>query len=163
MSDRGRLPGPPARSRVWPVLALTVAVAVLAGLVAACGLRADESTGAAPTPAEPTLAAARPTATPGRVDAPARLAPTSQASPPSPEPLVALAIADASRRTGAAPTDVRIVRTEAREWPDRSLGCPRPGMGYAQAITPGYLIVAEAGGQQLAYHTDHAQVVLCTS
>jgi hypothetical protein len=36
-------------------------------------------------------------------------------------------------------------------------------MGYAQAITPGYLIVAEAAGQQLEYHTDHAQVVLCGS
>jgi len=36
-------------------------------------------------------------------------------------------------------------------------------MGYAQAITPGYLIVAEAAGQQLEYHTDHAQVVLCRS
>ena len=76
---------------------------------------------------------------------------------------MALAAADAARRTGTGPGDVRIVMVEAREWPDRSLGCPRPGMGYAQAITPGYLIVAESAGQRFEYHTDHVQVVLCVS
>jgi hypothetical protein len=36
-------------------------------------------------------------------------------------------------------------------------------MGYAQAITPGFLIVVEARGRRLDYHTDHAQIVLCAS
>jgi hypothetical protein len=85
------------------------------------------------------------------------------ATPPTPDPLVALATADAANRTGAGQGDVRIVRVERRDWPDRSLGCPRPGLGYAQAITPGFIIVAEAGDQRLEYHTDHAQVVLCSS
>jgi hypothetical protein len=75
--------------------------------------------------------------------------------------LVALVTEDAAQRANVARADVRIVLMEAREWPDRSLGCPRPGLGYAQAITPGFRIVAEAGGQQLEYHTDHAQVVHC--
>lgn len=144
------------------MLVLTVVAGALVGTFAACGWRDDPAAGAVPTPAGPTVATARPTSSPVRADAPTRLTPTAQASPPAPEPLVALATADAARRTGAAPGDVRIVRIEAREWPDRSLGCPRPGMGYAQAITPGYLIVAEAAGRQLVYHTDHAQVVLCT-
>ena len=136
-----------------------VAVAI-GGTVVGCG---DPLAGAAPTSARATVEVPRPTSSSARAEAPARLAPTAQASPPAPDLLVALATADAARRTGAAPGDVRIARIESREWPDRSLGCPRPGMGYAQAITPGYLIVAEAAGQQLEYHTDHAQVVLCSS
>ena len=141
------------------VLTLTLAVTLVAGVCAACETPADP---AAP-PAEPAVTPITPSGSPGRSVAPGRLAPTVAASPASPDPLVALATADAARRTGTGPNDVRIVRIEAREWPDRSLGCPRPGMGYAQAITPGYLIVADVGGQQLEYHTDHAQVVLCTS
>lgn len=74
---------------------------------------------------------------------------------------MARAVADVVSRTGLAAERVRVVRVEAREWPDRSLGCPRPGMGYAQAITPGYLIVLEAEGRGFEYHTDRAQVVLC--
>lgn len=132
----------------------------IAWAVVGCG---NPPTGASPTSARATVVVPRATSSPVRAEAPARLAPTAQASPPAPEPLVALATADAARRTGAAPGDVRIARVESREWPDRSLGCPRPGMGYAQAITPGYLIVAEAAGQQLEYHTDHAQVMLCSS
>ena len=74
---------------------------------------------------------------------------------------MALVTEDVARRTGAELSQVQIVQVEAREWPDRSLGCPQPGMGYAQAITSGFLIVAEAGGQRLEYHTDHGAVVLC--
>jgi hypothetical protein len=140
---------------------MVAVVAAAATIVAACDSPAGLSPRSSPTAAVPAGAATRVTASPARADAPTRLAPTAQASPP-PEPLVALAAADAARRTGVSQDSVRIVQVEPREWPDRSLGCPRPGMGYAQAITPGYLIVAEAAGRQLEYHSDHAQVVLCT-
>ena len=26
-------------------------------------------------------------------------------------------------------------------WSDASLGCPQPDMGYAQVVTPGYLVL----------------------
>ncbi|MCC6992080.1 MAG: hypothetical protein IT181_23955 [Acidobacteria bacterium] len=74
---------------------------------------------------------------------------------------MALAVADAARRTNVAASAVSVVLIEPREWPDRSLGCPEPGMGYAQSITPGFLIVVEAGGRRLRYHTDHAQARAC--
>jgi hypothetical protein len=54
-----------------------------------------------------------------------------------------------------------VLRTEAREWPDRSLGCPKPGVGYAQVITPGLLIVVQARGRSFEYHTDDDEVTLC--
>ena len=75
--------------------------------------------------------------------------------------VVARAVADAAERSGVAAGEVRIVRVEPRQWPDSGLGCPRAGMGYAQVITPGYLVVLEAGGRSLEYHTDRARAELC--
>jgi hypothetical protein len=77
------------------------------------------------------------------------------------EALVARAVADAASRTGVEGGSVRVARTEAREWSDTGLGCPRPGVGYAQVITPGYLIVLEAAGRTLEYHADRSRVELC--
>jgi hypothetical protein len=88
-------------------------------------------------------------------------APSPAASPVPAEPLVARAVADAADRAGTASAAVAVVQVEAREWPDRSLGCPQPGMGYAQSITSGYLIILEVQGRRLRYHTDHAQVAYC--
>ncbi len=57
---------------------------------------------------------------------------------------------------------IRVVESRAVDWPDASLGCPQPGMTYAQGITPGYYLVLEAGGQRYPYHTDKDdQVTLC--
>lgn len=72
------------------------------------------------------------------------------------------AVDDAARRTGQTPSAVRVVQVEARQWRDASLGCPQPGRMYAQVLTPGYLIVLEAGGQRLEYHADSGRrVELC--
>jgi hypothetical protein len=49
-----------------------------------------------------------------------------------------------------------VVRVEAVEWPDTSLGCPKPGEFYAQVITPGYLIVLAVDGEEIEYHADEA-------
>jgi hypothetical protein len=47
-------------------------------------------------------------------------------------------------------------------WPDTSLGCPQPGLAYAQVITPGYIIVLEVAGTTYRYHADDsATVLLC--
>lgn len=35
-----------------------------------------------------------------------------------------------------------------------SLGCPQPGMVYAEVLTPGYLILLEANNDEYEYHTD---------
>jgi hypothetical protein len=74
---------------------------------------------------------------------------------------VAAAVADAAGRSGVPATAVRVARVEPRDWPDSSLGCPRAGMGYAQVITPGYLILLEVAGQTLEYHADRNRAELC--
>lgn len=97
-------------------------------------------------------------------EAPAGPGPTPAAGPvipPGAEPLVRLAVADAAQRTGVDPSVVSVLKVEARDWPNASLGCPKPDELYAQVITPGYEILLQAGGQQFGYHTDRARVELC--
>jgi hypothetical protein len=47
-----------------------------------------------------------------------------------------------------------IVSSERVDWPDSCLGVETEGVACAQVITAGFKVVAEAGGQQVEYHTD---------
>ena len=64
--------------------------------------------------------------------------------------------ADAARRAGVADAAVRIVRAETVTWRDGSLGCPRPGLAYTQALVPGWLLEADAAGKRWRYHASAA-------
>jgi hypothetical protein len=84
------------------------------------------------------------------------------ASPCGAEDVVQSAKEDLAERLGLSTSEVLVVSIEAVDWPDTSLGCPQPGMAYAQVITPGYQIVLKAKGPTHEYHTDrHSQVMLC--
>lgn len=72
-----------------------------------------------------------------------------------------LAISDLAGRLGVAKSEIAVGQIEEMEWPDASLGCPQPGMGYAQVVTPGYRIVLLARGQSYEYHTSQSHAVLC--
>ncbi|WP_157630890.1 hypothetical protein [Kribbella catacumbae] len=130
------------------VTALTaVAVLLLSG---ACG------NSPAPTSQEPTV-------TPGTSDTPR---PTGKpATPPTPssDP-VEQAKADLANRLGVDPAQVTLVSSTEVTWPDGSLGCPKPGMHYTQALVPGGRIVLEANGTRYNYHYGDRQApFLCTS
>lgn len=76
--------------------------------------------------------------------------------------VVQLAKEDLARRLKLPVSEISVVSVEAVDWPDTSLGCPQPGMAYAQVITPGFRVVLEAAGQSYEYHTDQdSSVVLC--
>jgi hypothetical protein len=75
--------------------------------------------------------------------------------------LVAQAREDLARRLGLTVESTQLRRAEAVEWPDTSLGCPRPGFMYAQVVTPGYLIVLVADGKEYEYHADGRRASLC--
>ena len=68
---------------------------------------------------------------------------------------------DLSGRLGMSVEDVEVQVVEAVEWSDASLGCPQPGMMYAQVITPGYRILLRAGGKTYEYHSDQKRAILC--
>lgn len=75
---------------------------------------------------------------------------------------VRAAINDLAARLEIAPENVQVVSVQAIDWSDTSLGCPQPGMFYAQVITLGYKIVLSAEGKQVEYHADKkGRVVTC--
>jgi len=81
----------------------------------------------------------------------------------SAQPAIDTALQDAATHLGVGLDQLHVDQVEEREWPDSSLGCPRPGLMYSQIVTPGFLIViSSTGGRRLEYHTDaRARVVLC--
>jgi len=76
--------------------------------------------------------------------------------------VVEIAKEDLGRRLGLSVSEISLISVEAVDWPDTSLGCPQPGMAYAQVITPGYRVVLGAPGETYEYHTDtRARALLC--
>ncbi|HEX7373411.1 MAG TPA: hypothetical protein VF277_00425, partial [Steroidobacteraceae bacterium] len=62
------------------------------------------------------------------------------------------ALEDAARRSGLPVGQLQVIEATAVTWPDGSLGCPQEGMGYTQALVPGYRILIQAGAAVLSYH-----------
>lgn len=87
---------------------------------------------------------------------------TAVAHNPDAQTAVDAAVRDAAGRAGVPAAQLRVESVEQREWRDSSLGCPQPGMFYAQVITPGYLIIIAGGGKRFEYHTDtRGRAVMC--
>jgi hypothetical protein len=79
------------------------------------------------------------------------------------QPSVDAALRDAAAHLNVDQSTLKVERVEERDWSDASLGCPRPGVLYAQVVTPGFLIVISGVGKQLEYHSDtRGRVVLCS-
>jgi hypothetical protein len=66
---------------------------------------------------------------------------------------VEIAVADLAARLDVDPSDIEIVSVEEVTWPDGSLGCPRPGMSYTQALVDGQRIVLAVGSSEYEYHS----------
>lgn len=69
------------------------------------------------------------------------------------EKQIALASADLARRLSFNPAQIQLVDAASVTWPDGSLGCPKPGMMYTQALVDGLRIRLRAGEQVYAYHS----------
>jgi hypothetical protein len=66
-----------------------------------------------------------------------------------------------AQELGVSPADIILVRSEAVEWSDSSLGCPEPGQTYVQVITPGYRIVMAVEETRYQYHADQQRFLRC--
>jgi hypothetical protein len=76
--------------------------------------------------------------------------------------LVALATEDLADMLEMSPERIELVRVEATEWRDGSLGCPKPNVDYIQRVTPGYAIWLQAGEDVYEYHSDDTtRIVRC--
>ncbi len=76
------------------------------------------------------------------------------------QPLVEMAVEDLNDRLDISQKKITVVKVEATEFSDTSLGVPKPGESYAQVITPGYIIVLEVNGDHYVYHAADDRVVL---
>lgn len=109
---------------------------------------------------------------PGNTSTPAYSTPTTQEAttpmsqtlplPAGLQNLIDRAKEDLAERLSLPLDQISLVEAEAVVWPDASLGCPQPGMAYAQVLTPGYLIRLEIEGKEYEYHASRGtQVVYC--
>ncbi|MGH3384379.1 MAG: hypothetical protein ACRDO1_07365 [Nocardioidaceae bacterium] len=67
-------------------------------------------------------------------------------------PAAASAVADLAQRIGVDPAEITVVSVEEVTWRDGSLGCPREGMMYTQALVPGTRIMLARQAQTYEYH-----------
>ncbi len=77
--------------------------------------------------------------------------PGSSGASALPDSIIDPIVADAATRLGVDASTVKIVAAEARTYGDGSLGCPRPGEMYTQAVVDGYQVSVEVNGTQLDY------------
>lgn len=76
--------------------------------------------------------------------------------------MVTSARADAAKRSGLPPAQLQVVTAEPVTWADGSLGCPRPGMLYTQALVPGYRVQLRVGSEVWNYHgSERGALALC--
>ena len=61
--------------------------------------------------------------------------------------------ADLAARLQVAPEGIELLLAARITWRDGSLGCPRPGRLYTQALEPGMLFELRATGRTYRYHT----------
>ena len=77
---------------------------------------------------------------------------------PEYSPVVDLAKKDLSGRLSIPIEEIKLVKEEAVDWPDSSLGYPEKGMMYAQVITPGFRILLNAQDKIYEYHSDYKRI-----
>jgi len=114
------------------------------------------------------LAACSPATTPSAGEPPLSTPTAIEPAPTAGEPTVPAEAAevtlvkeDLGQRLNVTAEQIRVVSVRAVDWPDTSLGCPKPGMLYADVITPGFEIILEANGQEYAYHIGGGGYVQC--
>jgi hypothetical protein len=87
--------------------------------------------------------------------------PNEQISPANIEPglevLVDRAMQDLAGRLSIPVEQIELLEAKSVVWPDASLGCPQPGMGYAQVLLEGALIQLRVGPFRYDYHSGGSQ------
>lgn len=68
-------------------------------------------------------------------------------------PFVDVAITDLAERLGADPEQITTVSAVLVTWSDGSLGCPLPGMAYAQVLQDGSIIELSYATKVYRYHS----------
>jgi hypothetical protein len=76
-------------------------------------------------------------------------------------PQLVAARRDLAGRIGVTEREIQFVSADSKTWSDASLGCPEPGMQYAQAEVPGWVLTFRQGERLFTYHTDLDRTIPC--
>ncbi|MGH8250187.1 MAG: hypothetical protein ACREVI_05745 [Steroidobacteraceae bacterium] len=125
------------RQRFLP-LALTIAA-----VLAACTSMSEEQTGS--------------TAVPGGIPVENSVEKLS----PAQRDIATLAIDALAADLGIARDRISVDTVRAVEWPDSSVGCPKPGQAYLQVITPGHKITLRAEDRIHVVHEANGRAQVC--
>lgn len=123
---------------------LVTYIAVLS-LVVACG------TDGTSAPETTTTTITGPTTTPAQDTTTTEFATDMSLPDNFPAALLEEIMADTADRTGVGISEVEVSSIEAKTFNDAALGCPEPGKMYAQVLTPGFIVLLQAGGSELDY------------
>ena len=75
-------------------------------------------------------------------------------------PAQRIAISTLAQNLGITPGQIKLVSTEAVDWPDSCLGIVTEGISCAQAITSGFRVILEANGKQMEFRTNQDATVI---
>lgn len=110
-------------------------------------------------PAPPaTQPPAPPTATPVIAIPPAEVEPLAGAAGPA--AIVDAAVRFAADELGTTSDSIQVISVEAVEWRNSCLGAERPDEMCLQVITPGYRVLLDVEGQDVAVHTNQDATVM---
>jgi hypothetical protein len=142
-----------------------LALLVIPLALMACGSD-DGSTGATTPPStsvsDPTFTTVPRSITPVTPTVSPAVTAGPQPSDPSGGTDVQRAIADLASRQGVDPSAIMTVSVDEVTWPDGSIGCPQPGMSYAQALVAGVRVLLELDGRRYEYHAGEGRpIFLC--
>jgi hypothetical protein len=74
---------------------------------------------------------------------------------------VALAKRTLAEHIKSASIPVELVSAERVDWPNTAIGCPEPGMMYAQMIVSGYKVTLRAEGKEYPVHIGSGRAIVC--
>jgi hypothetical protein len=80
--------------------------------------------------------------------------PTLTQLPADLTPAQRAALTALSENVGLPVDEIKLVSTEAVEWPDGCLGVQEEGLACTQVIIPGFRVILEANGRQVEYRTN---------
>lgn len=73
-----------------------------------------------------------------------------------PAGLIEKILSDLAQKIGVDKSTIQVIRSEAMIWNDGSLGCPKPGEFYTQALVNGYRVVLKAGEKEYDYRASES-------
>ena len=75
-------------------------------------------------------------------------------------PAQRIAISTVAQNLGLTPDKIKLISTEAVDWPDACLGVSTEGISCAQTVTPGFRVKLQVNGKQVEYHTNQDASVI---